>query len=351
VFAPVAFMLAVLCCGCRKSTTTSSAVDRRGGAPTIKGSALALAPVDKYALLVGIEHYPFSKDDLAGPASDVRALYSLLIHSYGYLPQHIDTLIDRSANRDSILGLLQHKFADQGQNTSLLIYFSGHGMRLDKNYSVQEVEASGVDQALKVWGSDGKSTIILDDELGHVLHRLHAGHVLVVVDACFSGSIDRFYVGAVGKRPRIQVKRVEMKEGDPSFVMPSHFLSDGDSPSEYDTLPTSDPGSELRDIASHALIAASAEDMPAVTLPDWPVVGQSRGEFSYYLQQALLAQDGDITPRKLAPIIQSSIKLDPNCPRWRACQVPQAAGSEVDQPIRAFLGDRMASRIAERAPK
>ena len=60
----------------------------------------------KYALLVGVADYPGDKNDLQGPANDVRSLAISLSARWGFQPEKITTLIDQQATRKNILAAL-----------------------------------------------------------------------------------------------------------------------------------------------------------------------------------------------------------------------------------------------------
>ena len=176
-------------------------------APAPKGREPLAAPADgRFALLVGISDYPGSRDDLPSGGADVEAMRALLVERYGYRPEHVLTLTDARASRGAIRRAIR---AHLGQaRTSALLYFSGHGVRLDANPGRADAEPDGRDEAVYVWADDGRSgSLVLDDEIGAWTDALGAEHVLVVLDACHSGT------GARGENAGAPpVKEVDLKD-------------------------------------------------------------------------------------------------------------------------------------------
>jgi hypothetical protein len=117
---------------------------------TIGGTLPALDPNQRFALLVGVGHYPKPEYDLPGPAGDVRATRDLLINRFGFAPANIVVLPDAAATRDSIIWGFRQHLAKAGPGGLAVFYFVGHGLRLDKNYSVQDPEPENKDQAFRV---------------------------------------------------------------------------------------------------------------------------------------------------------------------------------------------------------
>ena len=146
-------------------------------------------PADqRYALLVGINDYPGEDEDLPSGLLDVAAMQEVLIERFGYRPENILMLTDRRASRGQIRRAFREHLAQAGADGSAVFYFSGHGLQTDGNRG-PDVEADGQDEAIYVWADRGeRGSTILDDEIGVWANGLATDHVLVVLDACHSGT-------------------------------------------------------------------------------------------------------------------------------------------------------------------
>lgn len=146
------------------------------------------APSENYALLVGIDDYPGTANDLTSCVTDTRVMRQLLIDHFGYKDENIVTITDADATRDHIIEAFRRHLGQAGSDGHALFYFSGHGIQMDGSYGVQEDEPDGVDEALYVWGHGPASSIILDDELNVLIGELNAGSKLMILDNCHAGT-------------------------------------------------------------------------------------------------------------------------------------------------------------------
>lgn len=188
------------------------------------------APEDgRFALLVGISDYPGTRDDLPSGQHDVEAMRRVLVERYGYRPTNVRVLIDGDATRGAIRTAIG---AHLGQaRTTALLYVSGHGVRLASNPGLADAEPDGRDEALYVWAdpasggaSGARGALILDDEIGAWTDQLGAKRVLVVLDACHSGT------GARGRRegaPPVKEVMIDSLSLDPAapWMTPSEAPS------------------------------------------------------------------------------------------------------------------------------
>jgi len=160
----------------------------------------------KKALLVGINHYknlPFYSHrlkrwitNLQGSINDVRIMRELLISRYGFRAEDIKVLTNEEATRESILHYFESRLVRGTREEDLVFfYFSGHGTQIpDQNGD----EEDGMDETLcpydlvPVGAANLKETrAIIDDELGVMFRKVKARDVVVIVDACHSGSMTR----------------------------------------------------------------------------------------------------------------------------------------------------------------
>ncbi len=132
-----------------------------------------------FAFIIGIDDYRGNWDRLKNAVRDAKAVEKLLRESFRF--DSIQTLYDRQATRDDILGAIDNFTSMLGRDDNLLIYFSGHG-------TIQQRSNRGF------WvpsDADVRSTsrYISHSELKDRIASFQGRHILVVADACFSGEI------------------------------------------------------------------------------------------------------------------------------------------------------------------
>lgn len=158
--------------------------------------AVLVAPAGAAAadrvLLVAVGEYACGAD-LAGPPNDLQAFRAVLLGA-GVEPEAIRTLVDRQATAAAILEVVDSWLVQGvGPEDRIVLFFAGHGVQLPL-LAEADRESDAYDEALAAWDYDertGEGTI-RDDALDALLSRSPAGEQLVVVDACHSGSADRY---------------------------------------------------------------------------------------------------------------------------------------------------------------
>lgn len=162
------------------------------------------APAADRALLIGIGTYDDDVTSLPGIDLDLdmmREVAGLL----GFESTHIRALLDGEATHASIRDAIQNwLIKDVSPADRVLLYYSGHGTQLpDRDGD----EPDGLDEALLSADStvaleDGfevARNFILDDELGIWLSDIPSQDVLVLLDACHSGTATKSF--AFASRP------------------------------------------------------------------------------------------------------------------------------------------------------
>jgi hypothetical protein len=132
-----------------------------------------------YALVIGNSEYQSSGalQALRSPKVDAQAISGLLQQKYGYT---VMSLVD--ATRDQILGALSTLRGTLKEEDNLLIYYAGHGF-LD--------EETGSSYWLPVDAKPHPDTAnwISTENITEIVNSMHAKHVLVVADSCYSGAL------------------------------------------------------------------------------------------------------------------------------------------------------------------
>jgi len=140
------------------------------------------AHVAGYALLVGANAYEH-QPNLVNPIVDVQAIAAELRDAYGFDTQ---VLLD-PARADFRAALRMLAQRDYSEHEELLVFISGHGY-------FDEIEKMGY-----LAFTDTKTRAedpFYDTYLSHgtvrtILERLDCDHVLLLVDSCFGGTLDR----------------------------------------------------------------------------------------------------------------------------------------------------------------
>ncbi|NHE58966.1 tetratricopeptide repeat protein [Cyclobacterium plantarum] len=127
----------------------------------------------RFLLSIGINEYNFeSWETLNMPVKDARDLIGALVEKYDITD--VDTLFNQLASFANVRDRLKHLIGATRPQDEVIIFFAGHG-EYDEDFD-----------------EDGK-WILANGRLGNaslaaVIEKMEAKHVLVLADACFSGS-------------------------------------------------------------------------------------------------------------------------------------------------------------------
>lgn len=149
------------------------------------------------ALIIGVGNYVNPDAQLPGIDKDV-AQATDIANRLGFSNPQI--LTDRDATRRAILTALKANLVD-GVTASdrVFVYYSGHGT---SSYDLSSDEDDSKDEALLAadfsvtpdgQGGSVLRGMILDDEIGALLAQSPSRNILLIVDACHSGTIDRSF--------------------------------------------------------------------------------------------------------------------------------------------------------------
>jgi tetratricopeptide (TPR) repeat protein len=156
----------------------------RGGVVTSQQSSAASLG-KYYAILIAEKDYADTTiKSLNYPIRDANKLKSVLTEKYTFEPANVDTLYNRS--REDILETIIARCKSLGKNDNLLIFYAGHG---DTTVDVNE----NVDGYLVPVSARKKMTsyFITSEDIKKALLRSNAKHVLLLLDACYSGTFTR----------------------------------------------------------------------------------------------------------------------------------------------------------------
>jgi hypothetical protein len=160
---------------------------------------LALVPSargEDRALLVGVGRYAHFDDKLKGVNLDIQMMAEFA-RMMGFKPHAIKVLEHESASTDNVYSAIENWLINGvGPEDRVFFYFSGHGSQIpdlsrDEKDQFDEVLLL-YDVALREKGRDQTLTGVLsDDDFNAMLARMQSRNILVVLDACHSGSATR----------------------------------------------------------------------------------------------------------------------------------------------------------------
>lgn len=142
--------------------------------------------MEKKALCVGINDYPYEGNDLNGCVNDAKAWADLLVEHYGFPRDNIQMLFDADATKANILTALESLVAEAKPGDMLVFTNSSHGTYVADTGGDEEK----YDEAM--CPHDCETNLIADDELREIFGKMaDEVNLTVISDSCFSGSVTR----------------------------------------------------------------------------------------------------------------------------------------------------------------
>lgn len=307
----------------------SSSAPRSGRAVVESRSALPQVK-EKYALLVGINEYPFLPADkqLTSCVNDVKMMRETLVRKFDFKDddEHILELTDKAATREAILKGFERLIAklSTNKNAVVVFHFSGHGSTVEDKNGDEARDNNDpkdkLDETLVPYDSrapGGQVFDIIDDDVNKMFIELkkQTPYVTFIFDQCNSGTANRDLlpgsdsaeireVPPDNKRPQPEQMSLEK--------LPAPGSSAGDKP---DSLISAREG--------YVAISASRADEVSRPLSHG---GMMSGALTFYLTRALHRSRPDTSYRELMEKVSVSVNIElPN-------QHPQADG-DIDLPI------------------
>lgn len=291
-------------------------------------------PNGRYAIMVGIDDYQGIATNLNGPVADARLMGRILVERYGFLPANVIYITDREATREHVAEAFLRHLGQAGPDGVAVFYYSGHGMQMEENLALTgalDPEPDDVDESLVMWGADGRGGILLDDELGFLAGRLRTDRVLMIMDACFSGTGTRGGAGG-------QAKEVKFSDVQGNLTIPTSFLTDS-APAGSVAAKSGAASDLLGEPDRHLLLAASSDDQLSWTASGWPKYGGTISVFTYYLAEAMEAAPQTATFAQVMQGVRTRT-LEYTQSNYNARQTPQPEGRQSGTSIREFLRQR-----------
>src|SRR6266540_2859575 len=134
---------------------------------------------NSWALVIGINRYAHV-NPLGNACADAGSVVEVLVAELGFAKENVTTLLDDHATKAKIMERFL-AFDSLSLDDRLVVFFAGHG----ETFSGQR---GPVGYLIPVDGRpEDKSTLIRWDELTRNAELIPAKHVLLVMDACYSG--------------------------------------------------------------------------------------------------------------------------------------------------------------------
>ena len=158
---------------------------------------------EKYAVIVAVSNYaPATGWNMLNSENDIPLIREALKRQ-GFKEANIRIIRDKEATKQGILLAMQQQFITKAKAGDICVFhFSGHGQQVMDNNGD---EADGYDEALVTYDSPmeyegGVEKHLRDDEFGFKLEEVRKhlgsnGNLLVIIDACHSGTSTRSGLG------------------------------------------------------------------------------------------------------------------------------------------------------------
>lgn len=163
------------------------------------------AQVKQWALIIGINEYKPSLNDMAsaqadsrrtwtnldGCVNDATAMRDLVVAKYAFKGENITTLLNAEASRARIIASLEQLIAKAKKGDVVFIYYAGHGSQVKNSLSNEADKKDETIVPADAWKKGVPD--IRDKELAKYFNLLLDKGVLltVIMDSCHSGSGSR----------------------------------------------------------------------------------------------------------------------------------------------------------------
>ncbi|MFK5892482.1 MAG: caspase family protein [Pseudomonadota bacterium] len=287
---------------------------------------VSLAHADDRALLIGVEEYKNNIKNLPGVILDIETMRDSA-QILGFKDENIKILLNEQVTLKNLTKTIKTWLIDgTSVDDRVLIYFSGHGSRIP---DLNNDETDGADEVLVLYDSvvvkENQQTtlknVLLDDEFSLYLQQIKSHDLMLLVDACNSGTIYRALSSSTEKAYGKFFNYEGMPQSDLPQTTRSHIKS----------LENNVP---LMDIANNTVmqkadgfrfvaITAAGDDELALATKNGSIFTQG---VHFYLKQAAINQQ-QLTPKQLIDKVALYIEEKVEQEKLGAVFQPQLAGN------------------------
>ena len=241
------------------------------------------------APFIGVGRYAQFEEKLNGVSLDI-AMMREFVHLMGFKSHEIKVLEHEQASTAKVYDAVENWLINgAGPDDRVLFYFSGHGSQIPDGNNDEDDQ---FDEVLLLYDTvlaekRGRQTltgVLLDDHLNHMLARMKSRNILVILDACHSGSAT--------KRMQLSSRSFQTGQAKVKYFYYSPSLEAAGRSGSFDLMtPPAIPGDE-----SHYVAITACRD-------DEKTVATAQGSiFTLGLRQtvrAAAAAGASITPEEL----------------------------------------------------
>lgn len=158
----------------------------------------ATANAESRALLVGVGRYQYPGIDLPAIDLDLERIREML-NRLGFEDRQIRTLMDEQATSTAVVHEMSTWLRQGvGPDDRVVLYYSGHGSNVpdldgDEPDKADEVLVTHDMRRVTRGGRATLTGVVTDDQIAALLSRIKSRNVLVIVDACHSGTVTRSF--------------------------------------------------------------------------------------------------------------------------------------------------------------
>ena len=241
------------------------------------------------ALLIGVGRYAQFEEKLNGVSLDIVMMREI-VHLMGFKSHEIRVLENEHASTAKVYDAVETwLIKGAGPGDRVLLYFSGHGSQIPDENGDEDDQFDEVlllyDTALtEKRGRQTLSGVLLDDHLNHMLARMKSRNILVILDACHSGSAT--------KRLRLSSRSFQTGQPKVKYFYYSPSLEAAGGSGSFDLMKPQIP---LADGSRYVAITACRDDEKTVATAQGSI-------FTLGLRQTVRSAataGGDITPEEL----------------------------------------------------
>ena len=286
----------------------------------------------KRALLVGINDYPGTQNDLMGCLNDVTNLYDVLVKYFGFQPGDIRMLTNARAKTQTVLDALAG-LVEKSQSGDVLVFqYSGHGSQV-RDLDGDELK-DHKDEILCPYDCDWDSRFIRDDDLAELFSPLKQGVLLeVILDSCHSGTGTREMIvdrGLAGTAAAVDLwgKEAGIRQ---RFLAPPADVALRADEIFGEELPLRRVGrlekNSERKTMEHILWAACRSNQYSA---DAYLAGRFSGAFTYFFCKHIRSAEGAVPRSELLKRVRASLRFE------GFSQVPQLEGAKRRKELPVF---------------
>lgn len=211
------------------------------------------------ALLIGVGRYAQFDEKLNGVSLDIDMMREFA-HLLGFKSQAIKVLEHEYASTEKVYSTVENWLVKGvGPEDRVLFYFSGHGSQIpdennDENDQFDEVLLL-YDVAIKAQSRPQTLTgVLVDDDFNTMLARMQSRNILVILDACHSGSATRSL--------RLNPRSISVNDAQVKFFSYSPYVQTAGGQGSFDVL---DPETSGKISGRYVAIAACRDDEKTIS--------------------------------------------------------------------------------------